>query len=205
MVFTKTRTNNIYSSGWLNRLMGFRLRGFGFTGFTLAELLIALAILGLIATFTIPMVLQGSTEARWNTIAKEDIASICGIFNELRLKGLSHTQLANYESRLNFVKEYIGTIDGSADEGEDGIGNINMCISNSSSRCYLLPNGSVVQLRPQFTAFNNEAIIFAIDVDGQENPSGDNSLYVYIYKNGRVETSGTRDAIPTWDPPWFSW
>lgn len=45
-------------------------------GFTLAELLIALSILGVIATFTIPKVLQSQQNGKYNTMAKEAIATI---------------------------------------------------------------------------------------------------------------------------------
>jgi prepilin-type N-terminal cleavage/methylation domain-containing protein len=41
-------------------------------GFTLAELLIALALLGIIASFTIPKVLESSTNAKYKAMAKEE-------------------------------------------------------------------------------------------------------------------------------------
>ena len=47
-------------------------------GFTLAELLIALGILGVIATFTIPKVLQTNQNAQWQATGKEAIAMISG-------------------------------------------------------------------------------------------------------------------------------
>ena len=40
-------------------------------GFTLVELLIALAILGTIATFTIPKVLQTQQDGKFKSIGKE--------------------------------------------------------------------------------------------------------------------------------------
>lgn len=41
------------------------------SGFTLAELLIALTILGVIATFTIPKILTAQQASTYNAIAKE--------------------------------------------------------------------------------------------------------------------------------------
>lgn len=44
-------------------------------GFTLAELLIALAILGVIATFTIPKILTTQQNSKYNAMAKEVASS----------------------------------------------------------------------------------------------------------------------------------
>jgi prepilin-type N-terminal cleavage/methylation domain-containing protein len=50
--------------------------------FTLSELLIALAILGLIATFTVPKVLHGIGEQQSKTVLKETIAMMGQILGE---------------------------------------------------------------------------------------------------------------------------
>lgn len=50
-------------------------------GFTLSELLVALAILGVIATFTIPKVLEGSNSSRYNAIVEEAAASLSAIYH----------------------------------------------------------------------------------------------------------------------------
>ena len=48
------------------------------SGFTLAELLIALAILGVIATFTIPKVLNSSSSSENSAIFKEAAGMVSG-------------------------------------------------------------------------------------------------------------------------------
>ena len=50
------------------------------SGFTLSELLIALAILGLIATFTIPKILQSTSTQSRDSVLKETISSIGELF-----------------------------------------------------------------------------------------------------------------------------
>lgn len=50
--------------------------------FTLAELLIALAILGVIATFTIPKILATQQTQQYNAIAKDDIHMIVGAYQQ---------------------------------------------------------------------------------------------------------------------------
>jgi prepilin-type N-terminal cleavage/methylation domain-containing protein len=70
------RIKSIYCRGWLNRLTGFRVNGFGFTGFTLAELLVALVIFGLAATFTIPKVLTAVDGAQDKARLKTIVSAI---------------------------------------------------------------------------------------------------------------------------------
>lgn len=79
-------------------------------GFTLAELLIALAILGVIAVFTIPKVLNSQQDSQKRAVLKEAVASlyqICEIgANEGSLDATtSGTQLGTYFlDHLNFIK-----------------------------------------------------------------------------------------------------
>jgi len=56
-------------------------------GFTLAELLIALAILGIIATFTIPKILSAQAEQKKRAILKECYATVTSLFIEGRRSG----------------------------------------------------------------------------------------------------------------------
>ncbi|HEY9745532.1 MAG TPA: prepilin-type N-terminal cleavage/methylation domain-containing protein [Oculatellaceae cyanobacterium] len=51
------------------------------TGFTLAELLIALSILGLIATFTIPKVLVAQQDMTYRANAKDVAAAISAAYD----------------------------------------------------------------------------------------------------------------------------
>lgn len=52
------------------------------SGFTLAELLIALSILGVIAVFTVPKVLQSQQDSKRLSILKESIATVSEILYE---------------------------------------------------------------------------------------------------------------------------
>ena len=76
-------------------------------GFTLAELLIALAILGVIATFTIPKVLNSQQSSERISIFKETIAAINQAAYEMTLTGELYdyaSQQAVYRNKLNYVE-----------------------------------------------------------------------------------------------------
>jgi prepilin-type N-terminal cleavage/methylation domain-containing protein len=55
-----------------------------FAGFTLAELLISLALLGIIATFSVTKIMIASTEAKKVSIFRENVST----FNQILYQGL---------------------------------------------------------------------------------------------------------------------
>ncbi|MEB3287601.1 MAG: prepilin-type N-terminal cleavage/methylation domain-containing protein [Vampirovibrionales bacterium] len=189
-----------------------------FRGFTLSELLIALGILGVIATFTIPKVLSAQSQAKFKAIGKESIAMLSGAFSAYLVDNgnipttLTVIDLTPY---LNYVKiDTVTPIDDWQTGGQWGC--------NNTQRCLLLHSGARVQLSTaSFNGSNNTNFLYVqIDPDGQysgiTNGPG-KALYVAFYYNGLVRTKGTMlpgsanssgvatAANPIYDPPWFSW
>lgn len=186
--------------------------------FTLAELLIALAILGVISTFTIPKVLQSQQDGRYNSIAKEAAAAVSGAYQAyLKDYGPSvNTSFNNLSPYLSYVKmdtagylvDYYQT-DTSAND------------CTGTRVCLFLHNGAVLKGTSQ--SFGNSAstnaIRFYVDPDAKYDPTGvgpGKSVMFYLYYNGRLSTrggitpntcdTGTCDnPNPTQDPPWFHW
>ncbi len=79
----------------------------GKIGFTLAELLIALAILGLIAIFTIPKLLNAQSNARNRAIFKEDFSAISQASAILMSRGLNTAGSDDYlvfQPLINYTK-----------------------------------------------------------------------------------------------------
>ena len=74
--------------------------------FTLAELLIALAILGVIATFTIPKILDSGSSSEFNTKAKETAGMISEALQIHKLNGQlsSSTISADLTQYMNYVR-----------------------------------------------------------------------------------------------------
>lgn len=82
-------------------------------GFTLAELLIALLILGALATFTIPKLLNGQQDSRRKAIFRETITSIAAVYYQGYLTGeMRCDNLIEYTgAHLNAVRISGGTLD----------------------------------------------------------------------------------------------
>jgi prepilin-type N-terminal cleavage/methylation domain-containing protein len=184
-------------------------------GFTLAELLIALAILGVIATFTIPKVLNGMQDTRNNAIAKEAAASVSAAYQLYKLNNTvtSSFTLANLIPYLNYVKQApVGT---AIDDTESGT--FTNCMVAASYPCYQLHNGAMIKIHTA-TTFNGttslNALPFFLDPDGRYGNS--KSVLFFLYYDGKIRTIGTiqpntvnsvstYSPNPASDPPWFSW
>lgn len=144
-------------------------------GFTLAELLIALAILGEIATFTIPKILSAQQNGQKKTVMRETVATMMAILHQGRITG-------NVQSALDST--YI----------INNINAIKICSSNSTTEgCWtqggmssevdeagaLLPNGATI------AGFNNPSSSgngIAMDWNGAAGPNldGDDQLDLYM-------------------------
>jgi len=126
-------------------------------GFTLTELLIALVILGVIATFTIPKVLQNQQNSKKWALFKEDIAACQQAVSELvdtgQIQQQSHACNANspvvsttFDNKFNYLS----------------------ASGNLTDRTYSLTNGGTI-------AFHQGNLIdFTIDYDGPN--SGTNTF-----------------------------
>lgn len=188
------------------------------SGFTLAELLIALAILGVIATFTIPKVLQSQQNTAWKSAAKETAAMISASYSAyVQTNGSppSNMKPSALTGFMNYVKvDTTGTVDDNQTNGT---------IPCSVAVCLRLHNGGV--LYPSDwenfagTASTN-VIFFAFDPDGKVTDGTTNgpgkSIFFGLYYNGRMTTTetllpgsqnsnGAKPPEPGTTPPWFSW
>jgi prepilin-type N-terminal cleavage/methylation domain-containing protein len=185
-------------------------------GFTLAELLIALAILGVIATFTIPKVLQAQQDGKWKSMAKESAATVSEAFQLYKLKNgvngsVSSADLMPY---INYVAwDTVGTID-------DDPANTTINCSNGWERCLKMHNGGTLRLISiSFggTATTN-AIGFGFDPDGKVTGGGNGKMVNFtIYYDGLLTSVANRrnntytasggpyGPNPAQDPDWFSW
>jgi prepilin-type N-terminal cleavage/methylation domain-containing protein len=176
-------------------------------GFTLAELLISLAILGVIATFTIPKIITAQRDAKFNAIAKEAAAMVTGAYQQYQSQNTptSNTGISTLTPYMNYVSTDSSTI---IDHmyGSNGYA----CGSGGSGGCIRLHNGAIIRYNTS-VGFGGTAstdnIWFAVDPDGvysgTTNGYGKAIEFIFYY-NGRISTRGMENGT-TQDPPWFSW
>ncbi len=180
-------------------------------GFTLAELLIALAILGIIATFAIPKILNTQKNNKFNALTKEAISTVAGAYSVMQGQGAasSTTTPSDVMRFVNYVKNANYTLDPAPTSLSDVGG----------TPGYLLHGGGVIRIGAcsfgGTTALNKVSFLF--DPDGV--PTGNNdSIVFFLYYNGRITTLGTAPTgslsscasasgapDPSADPNWFDW
>lgn len=155
-------------------------------GFTLAELLIALAILGVIATFTIPKILTSSQNGQNTAIAKEAASMISAAYSTYTLTngagtGVTGGALTQY---MNYVSTDNSTALSTATTGTA----LQQCAATLI--CLKLHNGGVLQYDTAQTfggTGTTNAINFGLDPDGT-GPAG--RVTFWQFYNGRLSTGG---------------
>lgn len=188
-------------------------------GFTLAEILICLLILGEIAVFTLPKILVVQQNQRYNATSKEAISAISEAYMLHKMtNGISSsTRFADITQYLNYVAlDLLSVID------DQHAGGTVSCSGMAYGGCLVLHNGA--RLRYNGSMLNGTTTLNALDVwfdpdgtsDGTTNGPG-KSVHFFIYADGKIRTRGSVEANTvnsgqTWaspntnfDPPWFSW
>ncbi|MFN7309998.1 MAG: type II secretion system protein [Vampirovibrionales bacterium] len=161
-------------------------------GFTLSELLVSLAVLGLIAAFAIPKVLTAVGESSSRAIGREAFGMITESYQALRAKQNGNVSRATTAQNLIDQLNYATT----AATG-NGTGTTNHIA---------LQNGAVIAYAPSdnFDAGSTRGVIgFTIDPDGIAATSVSGPVTVYLGNDGRIwaanenyATGGTAVASP---------
>ena len=147
-------------------------------GFTLAELLIALGILGVIATFTIPKILTAQQDSKKWAIFKEDVAAAQQATWEYVQTG--DIQLASHS--CGAASPIVATL-------FDTKFNYTRSTGTVTLRTYYMTNGSTIRFA------QGNSIDFRIDYDGPNagnNTYGDDMLLFHF--NDCTGTTGTLPA-----------
>lgn len=148
------------------------------TGFTLAELLIALVLLGLIATFTIPKILGSSDSSQKQAVFKETLSAIQLAFNQAVVNDEIRTT-ADYD----VFKDYLNHVKACTPLCSSGCSHADQNRSNEPG--LLLHNGATFcGLNSTFTANDvNENVSLDWNGPAEPNVEGDDFIIMKILYN----------------------
>lgn len=168
-------------------------------GFTLAELLITLGILGVVATFTIPKVLSSQANSRRIAVFKETISAFSDAYYMGWMQGqVSESNVATYlRSHINAIKVCSNA---SAEQCWTHTAAIAGYINSTG---FIMANGATVAGMDDAGSVGYDA--FLIDWNGAQgaNTEGDDQLVVKIIlipsqgKAGSIESYASRPASKT--------
>lgn len=164
------------------------------SGFTLAELLISLAILGVIATFTIPKILSSSTNGQNTAVAKEAASMISGAYSAYTLtNGASASTTGGaLTSSFNYV-----SVDNATAYAAGAAGSTVLQTCSAALPCLKLHNGAILQYDTAQTfgsTVSPSAIYFNLDPDA----NGTQGRISFVqYANGRLTTGSNATPAPT--------
>lgn len=165
-------------------------------GFTLAELLISLLILGEIATFTIPKILSAQQNGSKKAIIKETVATLNNVlYLGVQLGEISDTNPDSYIlGKINAVKLCLNNVVADA------------CASQplphpafSAYKGAVLHNGALITVSNNGYMVGYEEVL--IDWNGASAPNtinDDQFVMLIIYNNPSIGQSGRLKNHPDW-------
>jgi len=186
-------------------------------GFSLPELLIALAIMGILMAFTLPAILQaqGSTQSsKYSAFSKDVAFMIMNAYDQYRQANAivaTNTTPGALSAYMNFV-----SVDTSTAQLVDGHPSSSVVACSASTACLKLHNGGVLQLEAE--NFNGSTTLntiqFRFDPDGAYTGRQD-SIQFELYYDGSLKTRGNAKTNTThssstfsgdssYDPSWFT-
>jgi prepilin-type N-terminal cleavage/methylation domain-containing protein len=182
-------------------------------GFTLAELLIAVLILGEIATFTIPKIIVAQANQTYMARAKEVSGMVSAAFQQAQLAGAVNSSFSSsgLVPYLNYIK-----MDTSSNL-VDAHPTTSSMTCTATGPCLILHNGAIIQMNDASFSGTNTTNTIEVRIDPQGSFSGvADSVQFEIYYGGRLTTRGqalsgsVNSNSPGYgpcacDPSWFGW
>lgn len=171
-------------------------------GFTLAELLMSVLILGIIATFTIPKIISAQRQSNYNAMAKEVSATFSGAYTQYSRSNTvsSATKTTDLTPYLNYLA--VDTTSSTVVDDHPTYGSQNC---NSTYTCIKLHNGGVIWFSSaaSFAGTNPATNFIYVNFDPDpRTPSAGSGVQFRLYYGGRLTSAA---SVGEQDPSWFQW
>lgn len=168
-------------------------------GFTLTELMAVLALLAVIAMFTIPKILNTSTTNTWTAQAKEEFSMISQAYLQYKFEnGMEVSNAAaNYSTNLTNVFNYVAVDSTTVIDHVPGQTSV-ACSLTTAHICLKMHSGGML-LIPLYNHFGvadaNHYVYFLYDPDGRYSGSATGkgkSITVDLHYDGGLYTGDQR-------------
>ena len=190
-------------------------------GFSLVELLITLAIMGVIAACTIPSLFQtpvANQTSMYSSKAKDTALMIVLAYEQYRNATTSVTAGVSLQNLTPYLNYATTTTTDSIDWEQ---GATSMVCGTGGYACYKLHNGGTLHFSPGIAfggTSTTNAIYFYFDPDGRAQATTNGpgkSILFWLYADGTIKTWGNArsntntnygsiyNACSSCDPPWF--
>jgi prepilin-type N-terminal cleavage/methylation domain-containing protein len=166
----------------LEKSMNHRLQGF-----TLSELLVSLAVLGLIAAFAIPKVLTAVGESSSRAIGRELLGMISESYQAIRANNNGNVPRATTAQDLINTMNYARVGTGGNGQGAGTNGTTASIVLQNAAQVAYIPADSFASV----TAGTNGVIGFTLDPDGSDtsgalDTNANGPITVYLGGDGRI-------------------
>ena len=178
------------------------------TGFTLAEVLVTLGIIGVVSAMTVPSLMQNYQRQSYVTqlhkVYNEFSQALLRYQTDNNALNLKEAGLSSQDNVNSFINSYFKVVK-ECDTMDDCFATAYLSLNSGKKlegtydknlKSYVLANGAAI--RPYYTGQPNKIINLALDTNGPKGPNivGRDFFFLYVYNNGLIDdTTGSDTSL----------
>ncbi len=168
-------------------------------GFTLAEVLVTLGILGIVSAMTMPTLVSSHQKKIYSTqlhkVYTETLQALTMVMDEKNALSLTEAGLTSTGALNDFIKEHFNVVQTCTDKLAPCFGDSYTLLNGNTynidghiSTSHALASGAAV--RPLYSRQGEKVFNFLVDVNGAKRPNrlGRDTFYMAVYNNGTIDT-----------------